>query len=327
MARKKRNPASVQIANAIIAAYKPESIAEMNEAIKEVCGPMFEAILKGEMENHLGYESNSKLEKATTNRRNGYSDKILKTSMGETEIAVPRDRDAEFESILIPKHKRDVSDIDRKVIAMYSRGMSTRDISATIDDIYGFKLSAEQISKITDCVLEEQQNWQNRPLKPFYPFIFVDCLFVNIRREYESRDCAVYTILAYDIDGRKDILGLWIQETESKHFWMQIFDEIKSRGVQEVGFICMDGLSGLEEGAKAIFPNTVVQRCIVHLIRNSLKYVPTKDYKDFCAHLKKIYAAPSLKAAQVEFERFCQVDNVYRLIGISLCFVQMSDKC
>ena len=173
MARKKRNPASVQIANAIIAAYKPESIAEMNEAIKDVCGPMFEAILKGEMENHLGYESNSKIEKATTNRRNGYTDKVLKTSMGETEIAVPRDRNAEFESMLIPKHKRDVSDIDRKVIAMYSRGMSTRDISATIDDIYGFKLSAEQISKITDCVLEEQQNWQNRPLKPFYPFIFV----------------------------------------------------------------------------------------------------------------------------------------------------------
>ena len=311
MGRKKRNPASVQIANAIIAAYKPESIAEMNEAIKDVCGPMFEAILKGELENHLGYESNSKLEKTTTNRRNGYSDKILKTSMGETEIAVPRDRDSEFESMLIPKHKRDVSDIDRKVIAMYSRGMSTRDISATIDDIYGFKLSAEQISKITDCVLEEQQNWQNRPLKPFYPFIFVDCLFVNIRRDYESRDCAVYTILAYDMDGRKDILGLWIQETESKHFWMQIFDEIKSRGVQEVGFICMDGVTGLEEGAKAIFPNTVVQRCIVHLIRNSLKYVPTKDYKDFCAHLKKIYGAPSLKAAQVEFERFCQVWSKY----------------
>ena len=149
--------------------------------------------------------------------------------MGETEITVPRDRDAEFESMLISKHKRDVSDIDRKVVAMYSRGMSTRDISATINDIYGFKLSAEQISKITDCVLEEQQNWQNRPLKPFYPFIFVDCLFINIRRDYESRDCAVYTILAYDMDGRKDILGLWIQETENKHFWMQIFDEIKSR--------------------------------------------------------------------------------------------------
>ena len=282
--RKKRNPAAVKIANDIIAAYKPESVEEMQEAIKDVFGPMFEAILNGEMENYLGYESNSKSEKSTENRRNGYSDKKLKISMGETEISIPRDRASEFESMLIPKYKRDVSEIDRKVLAMYSRGMSTRDISATIDDIYGFKLSAEQISKITDFVLEKQRTWQNRPLKPFYPFIFVDCFYV---RDYESRDCAVYTILAYDVDGKKDILGLWIQETESKHFWMQIFDEIKSRGVQEVGFMCMDGLSGLEDGAKAIFPNVVVQRCIVHLIRNSLKYVPTKDYKFFCADLKK----------------------------------------
>ena len=231
--------------------------------------------------------------------------------MGETEISVPRDRAAEFESLLIPKHKRDVSEIDRKVLAMYSRGMSTRDISATIDDIYGFKLSAEQISKITDYVLEEQRNWQNRPLQHFYPFVFVDCLYVNVRRDYESKDCAVYTILAYDINGVKDILGLWIQETESKHFWAQIFDEIKSRGVEAIGFISMDGLSGLEDAAKAIFPDVVVQRCIVHLIRNSLKYVPTKDYKDFCALLKKIYGAPSLKTAKVEFEHFCQVWSKY----------------
>jgi transposase-like protein len=309
--RKKRNPAAVKIAQEIIAAYKPESVSEMQDAIKDVFGPMFEAILNGEMENYLGYESNAKTEKATDNRRNGYSDKKLKTSMGETEISVPRDRAAEFESMLIPKHKRDVSEIDRKVLAMYSRGMSTRDISATIDDIYGFKLSAEQISKITDYVLEEQRNWQNRPLQHFYPFVFVDCLYVNVRRDYESKDCAVYTILAYDINGVKDILGLWIQETESKHFWAQIFDEIKSRGVEEIGFISMDGLSGLEDAAKAIFPDVVVQRCIVHLIRNSLKYVPTKDYKEFCAHLKKIYGAPSLKTAKVEFEHFCQVWSKY----------------
>ena len=168
--------------------------------------------------------------------------------------------------MLIPKHKRDVSEIDRKVLAMYSRGMSTRDISATIDDIYDFKFSAEQISKITDIVLEEQRNWQNRPLQHFYPFVFVDCLYVNVRRDYESKECAVYTILAYDINGVKDILGLWIQDT----FWAQIFDEIKSRGIEAIGFISMDGLSGLEDAAKAIFHDVVIQRCIVHLIRNSL---------------------------------------------------------
>jgi transposase-like protein len=309
--RKNRNTPGRRIAEAIIAEYKPQSVAEMQDALKDVFGPMFEAMLNGEMTGYLGYESNEKGEKMTENRRNGYSPKTIKTTMGEREIAVPRDRESSFESVILPKHKYDVSSIEGKVLAMYARGMSMRDISKTIDDIYGFKLSAEQISKITDCVLEEQRNWQNRPLQPFYPFIFVDCLYVNIRRDYESRDCAVYTILAYDKDGKKDILGLWIQDTESKHFWMQIFDEIKARGVQEVGFICMDGLSGLEDGAKAIFPNVVVQRCIVHLIRNSLKYVPTKDYKDFCANLKKIYGAPSLKAAQTEFERFCQIWSKY----------------
>ena len=309
--RKNRNEPGRKIAEAIIAEYKPQSVVEMQQALKDVFGPMFEAMLNGEMTGYLGYESNDKGEKMTENRRNGYSPKTIKTSMGEREISVPRDRNASFESVILPKHQRDVSSIEGKVLAMYSRGMSTRDISATIDDIYGFKLSAEQISKITDCVLEEQRSWQNRPLKPFYPFIFVDCLYVNIRRDYESRDCAVYTILAYDTNGKKDILGLWIQDTESKHFWMQIFDEIKARGVQEVGFMCMDGLSGLEDGAKTIFPNVVVQRCIVHLIRNSLKYVPTKDYKAFCNDLKKIYGAPSLKAAQTEFERFCQVWRKY----------------
>ena len=164
---------------------------------------------------------------------------------------MPRDRHDSFESVILPKHKRDVSDIENKVLAMYARGMSQRDISATIDDIYDFKLSAEQISKITDYVLEEQQSWQNRTLAPFYPFLFVDCLFVPIKRDYETKECTVYNILGIRVDGRKKILGLWIQESESKQAWMQIFDELKARGVQEVGFISMDGLSGLEEGAKA----------------------------------------------------------------------------
>ena len=307
MKRKNRDTPGRRIAQAIIAEYKPQSVAEMQAALKEVFGPMFEAMLNGEMESYLGYEPNSREEKETKNRRNGYFDKTIKTSMGETAIEVPRDRQASFDSIILPKHKRDVSDIENKVLAMYARGMSQRDISATIDDIYGFKLSAEQISKITDYVLEEQESWQNRTLAPFYPFLFVDCLFVPIKRDYETKECAIYNILGIRVDGRKEILGLWIQDSESKHAWMQIFDELKSRGVQEVGFISMDGVSGLEEGAKAIFPEVVVQRCIVHLIRNSLKYVPTRDYKVFTAHLKKIYGAPSLKACRVEFERFCQV--------------------
>ena len=194
---------------------------------------------------------------------------------------------------------------------MYARGMSQRDIAETIDDIYGFEISHEMISNITDRVLEEVLEWQNRPLQRFYPFLFVDCLYVSLRKDEETKQCAVYTILGYDINGKKDILGLWISETEGKHHWMHIFDEIKKRGVEDVLFISIDGVSGLEEGAKAIFPNVVVQRCIVHLIRNSIKYVPTKDYKSFTTQLKKIYGASSLKVAEAEFEKFKTMFSQY----------------
>ena len=160
-------------------------------------------------------------------------------------------------------------------------------------------MSHETISNITDSVLEQLEQWQNRPLKRLYTFLFVDCLYVTLRKDYEAKKYAVYVILGYDIDGKKDILGIWLNETESKHHWMQIFDEIKKRGVEDVLYLSMDGVTGLEEGARAIFPQVTVQRCIVHLIRNSLKYVPSRDYKAFTAQLKRIYAAPSLAAAKM----------------------------
>lgn len=298
-----KNKSKNELVQAILDVYQPENAKEVQDALKDIFGPMFEAMLQGEMNQHLGYESNDKNVKETTNRRNGYITKNVKTSMGEMQIEVPRDRDGSFEPQIIPKRTKDISDIDRKVISMYAKGMSQRDISATIEDIYGFKISHETISQITDCVLEELNEWQARPLKKCYPFVFVDCMYVTMRYEYESKESAVYTILGYDINGHKDILGIWLNETESKHSWMQIFDEIKNRGVEDIFFISMDGVSGLEEGAKEIFKGTVVQRCIVHLIRNSLKYVPSKDYKKFTANLKLIYGAPNLKTAQNEFEK------------------------
>ena len=299
-----RNPAAEAVAKAIIENYKPETVEDMQLAIKDIFGPMFEAMLQGEMDNHLGFTSNDHGYKDTDNRRNGYTDKTLKSSYGDVPIRSPRDREGSFEPQVVPKRTTDVVSIEDKVLSMYARGMSQRDISSTIEDIYGFSLSAEQISNITDRVLDEVHEWLNRPLKPMYAFLFVDCLYVDIRREMETKNCAVYVILGYDLEGKKDILGLWIGEAEGKHYWMQIFDEIKNRGVEDVLFISMDGVSGLEEGAKSIFKDAVVQRCIVHLIRNSIKYVPTKDYKKFTAQLKKIYGAASLKAAEAEFERF-----------------------
>lgn len=299
-----KNKSKNELVQAILNVYQPETAKDVQDALKDVFGPMFEAMLQGEMNSHLGYENNDKNEKQTDNRRNGYISKNVKTSMGEMTIDVPRDRDGSFEPQIITKRTKDISDIDKKVLSMYAKGMSQRDISTTIEDIYGFKISHETISQITDCVLEELNEWQSRPLKKCYPFVFVDCMYVTMRYEYESKESAVYTILGYDIDGHKDILGIWLNETESKHSWMQIFDEIKTRGVEDIFFISMDGVSGLEAGAKEIFKGVVVQRCIVHLIRNSLKYVPSKDYKKFTANLKLVYSAPNLKTAQSGFEKF-----------------------
>ena len=267
---------------------------------------MFEGLLKGEMDHHLGYDSNDKGPKETDNRRNGYGEKTLKTSYGEVPIEVPRDRDGSFEPQIVPKRKKDVSEIENKVLAMYARGMSQRDISSTIEDIYGFTVSHEMISDITDAILPEVEEWRNRTLKKCYAFLFVDCMYVTMRSEYEAKETAVYSILGYDLTGQKEILGLWLNPSESKNYWMQVFDEIKARGVEDVFFISMDGVSGLEDGAKAIFPKVVVQRCIVHLIRNSIKYVPAKDYKKYTTDLKRVYGAANLKAGRAAFDTFCE---------------------
>lgn len=304
MSKSSRDQKSAELAKQIIENYQPETVEDMQNALKDIFGPMFEAMLKGEMNHHLGYESNDKNEKETMNRRNGYGKKTLKTSSGEVEIKVPRDRNSSFSPELIPKRKKDVSAIENKVISMYARGMSQRDISSTVEDIYGFSVSHEMISEITDQILPELEEWQTRPLSTAYAFVFVDCMFTTVRNQYESKKYAVYTILGYTMDGKKEILGLWLNETESKHKWMQIFDEIKARGVEDIFFISMDGVSGLEEGARAIFPEVIVQRCIVHLIRNSIKYVPYKDYRAFTQSLKKVYGAPSLNACISAFEAF-----------------------
>ena len=304
MARKKRNPDAEKLAESILNAYQPESVDDMQDALKEVFGPLFEKMLQGELNNYLGYDAHSKEPKEHDNRRNGYGNKTLKTSFGEVAIDVPRDREASFEPELIPKRKRDVSDIEGKVLSMYARGMSQRDIAATVEDIYGFDISHEMISDITDAVLPELEEWQARPLAKCYAFLFVDCMYVTLRENYEAKEYAVYTILGYDLKGNKEILGLWLNQTESKNRWMQVFDELKARGVEDVFFISMDGVSGLEEGAKAIFPSVIVQRCIVHLVRNALRYIPSKDYKEVCRDMKKFYGASSLNAAHAAFDSF-----------------------
>lgn len=257
----KRNPASKAIADLIFNNYKIESAKDIQEAVKDAFAPLFERMLETELESHLGYSKSSLEEKETKNRRNGYIRKRIKTSVGETDIKSPRDRDGTFEPIVVPKHKNDVTDIEDKVLAMYARGMSQRDISATINDIYGFKLSQDKISTITDLIVEDVQKWQDRPLKELYTFVFVDCIYVKVKNDRGTVDnCAVYILLGIDIEGKKEVLGIYGGDTESKTRWLNIFDKIKERGVKDILFLSMDGVSGLEEGVKAIYPETVVQR-------------------------------------------------------------------
>jgi transposase-like protein len=218
----------------ILDEYQPESVKEMQEALKDLFGGMFETMLKGELNGHLGYDSNDHDEKDTSNRRNGYTSKTLNTSAGEVPIKSPRDRDGSFEPKLVPKRKKDVSEIEEKVLSMYAKRMSQRDIAQTIEEIYGFDISHETISEITDKVIEKLEDWQSRPLKKLYTFIFVDCMYVTIRKDYEAKEHAIYTILGYDLEGKKDILGLWLNDSESKHTWMKIFDEIRTRGVEDI---------------------------------------------------------------------------------------------
>ena len=245
MARKKRNPDAEKLAESILNTYQPESVEDMQDVLKDVFGPLFEKMLQGELNNHLGYDAHSKEPKKHDNRRNGYGNKTLKTSFGKVNIDVPRDREASFEPELIPKRKRDVSDIKGKVLSMYARGMSQCDIAATVEDIYGFDISHEMISDITDAVLPELEEWQARPLAKCYAFLFVDCMYVTLRENYEDKEYAVYTILGYDLKGNKEILGLWLNQTESKNRWMQVFDELKVRGVEDVFLISIDGASSL----------------------------------------------------------------------------------
>ena len=211
--KNKRSNASRAIAEAIIKEYQPNNAEDMQDALKDIFGPMFEAMLQGEMDSHLGYETNDHGAKATSNRRNGYINKTVKSTYGDISIDVPRDRDGSFEPQAVPKRSRDISGIEDKVLSMYAKGMSQRDIADTIEDIYGFDISHETISTITDRAIETANEWQNRPLKKFYTFLFVDCLYVSIRKDMETKNCAVYVVLGYDVNGIKDILGIWIGDS------------------------------------------------------------------------------------------------------------------
>ena len=306
MAKKEKNADRDRLVKELIAEYQPKSFLELQDILKEIFAPLMEDMLKGELDAHLGYAKNEQAPKTTTNRRNGSFPKTVCSQLGEITLDIPRDREGEFEPALIPNGKRDVPGIEEKVLSMYAKGMSDRDISTTVDEIYGFTLSHDTISRIVDRVQPRLAEWQSRELCECYPFLYVDALFVPVKSDGKATNKAVYSIIGINADGIKDCLGFWISDKEGTHFWLSIFDELKARGVKKLGFVSVDGLAGLEEGIKNVYPDAIVQRCMVHLVRNSIKYIPSKYYKSFCADLKAMYGAASLSSAQAGLEAFIQ---------------------
>lgn len=286
----------------IIEEYGVTSPTDITNALKDLLGETLQEMMDAEFDDHMGYE---KYDQHTnkTNYRNGTSSKTVKTSQGNIKVDIPRDRNAEFNPMIIEKHSRDISDVDNKIINLYARGMSTRDITDTIRDIYGIDVSASMISKITDKIIPIALEWQNRPLNTVYPIVFIDCVHFNVKTENMVVKKAAYIVLGVNEDGYKEILGIWVGENETAKFWLSVLTDLKNRGVKDILIICSDGLTGLKQAIESAFPKSVQQRCIVHLIRNSCKYLSYKDRKEFCKDLKTIYQASSQDKALNNLEK------------------------
>ena len=282
----------------------PMSAMEVEDLIDAFGKAVIERAMAGEMNAHLGYRAGEDKPAQQADERNGVSAKTLLTKHGSMRVQLPRDRDGTFEPVLIPKHERHFAGFDERIIALYARGMSVREIQAFLAETYGTDVSPELISEVTDEVLAETVAWQNRPLERMYPVVFFDALRVKIRTDGLVVNKAVYLALGIDADGERDVLGLWIEQTEGSKFWLKVFNELKNRGCQDILIAVVDGLKGLPEAINAVFPKTTVQTCIVHLMRNSLDYAGWKDRKLVAAALKPIYAAANEQQAREALAAF-----------------------
>jgi putative transposase len=277
---------------------------EASAKLKELFSGMLESMLEAEMDEHLGYEKHSAQGDGSGNSRNGHGRKTVKTEWGEADIGVPRDRNSSFEPQVVEKRQTRTDDIENRILAMYAKGMSTRDIEDHLRDIYGIEASSSLISRITEKVMPLVTEWQNRPLDAVYPIVFLDGIVFKVRRDAKVVNKCLYTVLAINMDGRKEILGMWMSENESASFWASICNELKNRGVNDILIACRDNLSGFSTAIEAAFPRTEQQLCVIHQIRNSTKYVSYKDLKALMADLKMVYGAVSEEAALTALERF-----------------------
>ena len=275
--------------------------------VQRLIKDVLENILEVEMGEHLGrdkYDRQNDIDQDDRNYRNGYSKKTLRSSFGDVDLDVPRDRKAEFEPQIIKKYETVCNELDKKIISLYAKGMSTRDIQAEVEDLYGITLSPSMISKITDKVIATATEWQNRMLDEIYPIVYLDAMYFKVRSNGKIVNKAVYICLGYTLEGYKDILGIWVDEAEGAKFWLSICNDLKNRGVKKILIACMDGLKGLPQAIKTVFPTVDIQTCIVHQIRNSIKYIASKDKKAFMKDLKEVYKAPTEDLA------LAQLDNL-----------------
>ena len=281
--------------------YDIQSAEDIQNALKDLLGGTIKEMMETEMENHLGYEKSERSDQ--DDYRNGYKSKRINSSYGSMDIQVPQDRKSTFEPQVVKKRQKDISDIDQKIISMYAKGMTTRQISDTLEDIYGFEASEGFISDVTDKIMPQIEDWQNRPLSEVYPVLYIDAIQYSVRDNSVIRKLAAYVILGINQDGRKEVLTIEVGDNESSKYWLSVLNGLKNRGVKDILIICADGLTGMKEAITAAFPNTEYQRCIVHQIRNTMKYVSDKDKKLFCADLKTIYQAPTEEKALAALER------------------------
>ena len=284
------------IIQGLLQEYNIESVADIQEALKDLLGGTIKEMMEAEMDEHPGYAKSERSD--NDDARNGYKSKRITTSYGGMEIEVPQDRKSTFEPKVVKKRQKDISEIDQKIISMYAKGMTTRQISETLMDIYGFEVSEGFISDVTDKLLPQIEEWQKRPLSEIYPVVFIDAIHYSVRDNNVIRKLAAYVILGITCEGRKEVLSIQIGENESAKYWLSVLNELRNRGVKDILILCADGLTGIREAIAAAYPQTEYQRCIVHQVRNTLKYVADKDRKAFANDLKTIYNAPSEQAGR-----------------------------
>jgi putative transposase len=310
MAKTQKDKIRDELLDELLKDYKnPEDLLGKNGIFAELKKRLLERAMEAEIEDHLGYPKNGRSPESSSNSRNGHSSKKVISSTDKIDIQIPRDRDGTYEPQIIPKHQRRFDGFDDKILAMYARGMSVRDIQATLLEIYNVEVSEGIITGVTDKVYEDVVSWQNRPLDPIYPLIFFDCIVVKSREDVKVSNRSVYLALAINMEGKKELLGMWIAPTEGARFWLGVMTELKNRGVKDLFIASVDGLKGFPEAIETVFPGVEVQLCIVHMVRNSIKYVNWKDRKEVCKDLKEVYTAPTESAALQKLEEFDQKWN------------------